>query len=72
MNGSMGNVDVNAVINVAGPIVLEVIAWFRRRVAEGKALPDDAEVVAYVKGKLANLVAEADMFEAEGDGSLKP
>lgn len=59
------NLDLGAILNIAEPLVLDVIAWFRHRSAETGTPPDDAEVTAYVKGKLAGIIAEADAFEAE-------
>lgn len=61
-------IDVGKVISIAEPLVLEVIAWFRRRHADTGHPPTDDEVKAYVKTKLHALVAEADAFEAESHG----
>lgn len=66
MSGSQQNYDVGAIVNIAEPLVLDVIAWWQHRKAETGTPPTDAEVIAYTKGKLAAIVAEADAFEAEG------
>jgi len=64
MSDSIANVQ--AVISIAEPLILDVIGWFRRRSAESAMPPTDAEVIAYAKSKIQTLVSEADAFEAEG------
>lgn len=59
------NYDVGAILNIAEPLVLDVIAWWQRRKAETGTPPSDAEVVAYTHSKTRAIIAEADAFEAE-------
>ncbi len=53
-----GNIDAGAIINIAEPLALDLIAWIRERHAEAGALPSDAEVVARAKGKAQAIVDE--------------
>jgi len=52
------NLDVGAIINVAEPIALDLIAWLRGRQDEGKSLPTDEEVIARAKGKAQAIIDE--------------
>jgi hypothetical protein len=53
-----GNIDVNAIVTVAEPLVLEAIAFFKRKQAEGAAAPTDAEVLAHVRSRAAEILKE--------------
>lgn len=53
-------------VAIAEEIVLDVIAWFRKRQADGENPPTDDEVKARVRAKIAAGNAEGEAFEREG------
>jgi hypothetical protein len=50
--------QITAIVNVAEPLVLEAIAFFRRKQAEGAQSPTDAEVLAHVRSRAAEILKE--------------
>jgi hypothetical protein len=49
--------QINAAVNVAEPLVLEAIAFFRRKQAEGVSVTD-ADVINHVRTEAANILKE--------------
>lgn len=54
----MPPVDLNTILPIAEGVALDLIAWWQRREAEGKAPPTDLEVIARAKAKAQAIVSE--------------
>lgn len=57
--GNTPKFDVNAALPLIEGVVLDIMGLVRRRQAEGKQPPTDAEVIARAKAKAMSIVDEA-------------
>lgn len=61
----MADLDPTVLINLGGTIALDILGYIKRKQAEAGRLPTDAEVLARVRSKIHDILAEGTAALAE-------